>query len=213
MRKISAVLAVVVILTGAIFAITVAFRTTGEDVRINYDYSHTDENTGKDVVDAHSVRIQKSNGDWEEVMTYVSPTTGEATWTATTIGLNGKGAFAISTRTQQLHYLGERPAGYNPQFDSARTRLTPGFVEDIEILGEPVIVTKDGLGELARAVNLNGAMLRLQMSSGHTIQATKIERGKFELDPLPDWPVNYDSYQKSQQVRADLDAKKAEKPH
>lgn len=196
MKKIiTTITAFAVLLAVAVFAFTKFFpasKATAVDVRISSEWSFPDDAKGRTTPFARSVRIEKANGDWEDVVTYLDRGTGEPTGEVhKTFGIGGKGVFRLSKDGTQLLYLGERPAGYKPKFDASKLRTQEGFQGDTVMLGEPAIVRTDPTGEFTHAVNLNGAMLKQALSGGQTIQATSVEKGLFDLDALPDVPINY----------------------
>ena len=162
---------------------TLAKFTAPNDTRITYVHGILGPD-GKLQVTGHSVRVEKVNGDWETV--FSGATRQTVTW-----GLNGKGAFRMDGAKQELMYLGPRPSGYMRHFNKNRLSNVSG---EGTIAGQPVVKTKTELVEAWFGTNLNGALL-YQNFDGDVMQAEKVEKGTFVLDPLPEYKVNNKGYE------------------
>lgn len=192
-RTFFSIFAILVLVAGIGYAAYTLAVPADPDYRITFETIITREGM-EPYVTRRAVRIQKPNGNWQERSQSLA-VDGTVRFESLTVGIVGKGVFKLLPSTQELSYLGKfdnAPLRNDP----AKTRNSPQFLRDSVEAGEPVQVFRtadQGGSEVSVATNINGVFLRMTSQNVDT-RAVGVERGRFDLEAVPNWPVSYRSF-------------------
>ena len=162
-------------------------------------------NGGAPYVSATIVRHQKSDGAWQETITYFGPD-GSVTDEATTFGQPGRGVFQDDGKDGTLKFISSMPARPSdiPVYDK---RNDPNFVRTEKVMGWETEVLRfvdevdsSAFTEVYYAPALQGLAIKDVSSAGRTTEVTEPvqiligEPAESAFNAARDLPVSYDRF-------------------
>ena len=174
------------------------------DIKVFYRVTFQSSKNSSPILQDTKYRLQKNDGSWKDTVVNYAPD-GSALNAFDTYAINGKGIFAVSEKTKTLSFRAERPLE-TFQFSEAKFKASPNFIGETQVAGLRVLVQKIPYGdsdftELYVSPDFNGLFLKIISKSGDSITteeatAVKIEPiSEEEFGNLPNYPINYGSYQ------------------
>ena len=175
-----------------------------KDAKVFYRITIQSSKDSAPVLFATKYRLQKADGSWKETMTNYAPD-GSVLDSHDTYAINGKGVYAVSEKTKTLSFRAERPSEAF-QFSETKYKESPNYTGISEVAGFRTLVQRVPYGtsditEFYAAPDFNGLFLKCISKSNDAVtieEATEVKVepiSEKEFGMLPDYPINYNSYQ------------------
>ena len=170
-------------------------------------HQYMEDADGKHNIQAITERVQQSNGEWKEIVSYLNPKDGSVDKRVEKFALNGRGLFKVDEQNKKLVFLGLRPETPNVP-SSTDFKNSPDFVREDSLLNYQTFVLRHKIDdsnytESFIAPSLQGVPLKIVFAAEKNrtvIEAVSIESVEDSpslIASMPDYPVDYGSFEKS----------------
>lgn len=206
------ILAISVFLMGIVSAgITYGIQSSNTEangVKVLYIVTAKNLRDGSSRITGRKYRLQKPDGSWREIITYINPD-GSVNDIRDTFAINGRGIYLVNEKNKQLHFRSEKSPMLR-SFSASDVINSKQFGGEFQILGYQTLLENipngNDFGQVYSAPALNGLALKYVTKIGDNIfteEASEVNVGPIsnaEFGTLPNYPVNYNSYKKQADI-------------